>query len=565
MEARTSRIQFRGNSQAGHLKANADALSRIKINPVELLGEEPQKNKIDEKFCKNVKVVTRSTTRKNTKNKPDENEHINEKIIGKGLADFPNIIERDNAHLTHKTEDAFIIYIVTNARNYPYSNYVNDPTIFGYSPGKILKIQANCVIIYNSPLIDEKEMYQIWDTIKNGITVRKMDKILIFISKSDHDLFLKTRTAIEKIFGNTKINIKIITDKLIQIESEEDKRLIIENFHDHALGGHLGIHSTIERIRDQYNWLGMNNDIKKYIDQCITCKKNKIVKHTRMPMKITSTANFPFEKIIMDCVGPVKESNHGNRFMITFQCDLTKYSECIATPDITAFTVAQAFVESVICRHGIPKTLTTDQGTNFMSKMFQEVCRILKIEHVTSTIHMPSSVGQIERFHRSLATYLRIYAENKDNWDEYISFALFVYNTTTHSTTKYTPHFLVYGFNVQIPNNLKQNTSTIYNYDDYALVLKHKLKVAHEMARKHIETSKNTNKQIYDKRKNPINFEIGEQVLVLNETKDHKFDELYKGPFEILDIPSNENCLLKIGRKTKLLHKNKLKKIITNN
>lgn len=219
----------------------------------------------------------------------------------------------------------------------------------------------------------------------------------------------------------------------------------------------------------------MNRDIKIYIDNCLTCKKNKVIKHTRMPMKITSTANFPFEKIIMDCVGPVKDSNKGNRFMITFQDDLTKYSECIPKPNITGFPVAQIFVENIICRHGIPKILLSDQGSNFLSQMFQEVCKILKINHITSTAYMPTSVGQIERFHRSLSSYLRIYAEEKDDWDEWIPFALFTYNTTKHSSTKYSPHFLVYGMEVQIPSNLKQNPNPIYNFDNYVSILKNKM------------------------------------------------------------------------------------------
>lgn len=173
---------------------------------------------------------------------------------------------------------------------------------------------------------------------------------------------------------------------------------------------------------------------------------------------------------------------------------------------------------------------------------------------------MPTSVGQIERFHRSLSSYLRIYANEKDDWDDWIPFALFTYNTTKHSSTKYSPHFLVYGFDVHIPSNLKTNPSPVYDYDNNVAILKNKMKTAYEMARKNILNSKQTNKELYDKRINPVSFEIGEKVLIYNEYKDHKFDSPYKGPYEIVDLPSNENCLLKIGRKTKLFHKNKLKK-----
>lgn len=43
--------------------------------------------------------------------------------------------------------------------------------------------------------------------------------------------------------------------------------------------------------------------------------------------------------------------------------------------------------------------------------MFQEVCKILKIQHITSTVAHPQSVGQIERYHRTLGQFLRMYSE----------------------------------------------------------------------------------------------------------------------------------------------------------
>lgn len=279
-----------------------------------------------------------------------------------------------------------------------------------------------------------------------------------------------------------------------------------------------------------------------------------------MPMKITSTAHRPFEKLIMDCVGPIAESRNGCKFMVTFQCDLSKYATAVATSNITAFTVAQAFVEHVVCKHGLPEVLLSDNGTNFVSSMFQEVCKTLKITHITATVAHPATVGAVERYHKTLATYLRIYTDKeKDSWDEWLPYALFVYNTTKHNSTKYTPHFLVYGFDVEIPSNLKVNPNPIYNYENYASILRNRLKTAHELAKQNILASKEHNKKYYDRKKHPENFSVGDMVLVLNENKNHKFEELYLGPFEVLEVPSEENCLIKMGRKSKLLHKNKLK------
>lgn len=65
---------------------------------------------------------------------------------------------------------------------------------------------------------------------------------------------------------------------------------------------------------------------------------------------------------------------------------------------------------------------------------------------------------------------------------------------------------------------------------------------------------------MYDqKHNNEVSFQIGDFVLIKNEVKNHKYASDYNGPFEIIDIPSDHNCILKIGKKRKTLHKDKLK------
>lgn len=119
---------------------------------------------------------------------------------------------------------------------------------------------------------------------------------------------------------------------------------------------------------------------------------------------------------------------------------------------------------------------------------------------------------------------------------------------------------MVYGKEVDIPSNLKTNPNPIYNYDNYATILKNRLKQAHEIAKDNISKAKEQNKKRYDKtHNNEINYEKGDKVYILDENRDHKFDALYNGPYEIIDMPSEENCLIKVKRRQKLIHKNKLK------
>lgn len=118
-------------------------------------------------------------------------------------------------------------------------------------------------------------------------------------------------------------------------------------------------------------------------------------------MKITSTSTRPFEKIFLDIVGPLLVSHKNNRFILTFQDDLTKYSEAIPISNAEASTVAKEFATKIICKFGVPESILTDQGTNFMSKLFSKTCKNLKFNKLNTTAYHPQSNGDLERSHRT--------------------------------------------------------------------------------------------------------------------------------------------------------------------
>ncbi len=141
-------------------------------------------------------------------------------------------------------------------------------------------------------------------------------------------------------------------------------------------------------------------------------------------MEITSTAAHPFEKCYLDIVGPLPLSTAGNKYILTFQDDLSKY--VVATPinQQDATTVAKSFVSQIVLKYGAPTVVQTDQGANFVSELFKTTCKLLKIKKIQSTAFHPESQGGIERSHRVLAEYLRHYVkEDQTDWDEWIPFA----------------------------------------------------------------------------------------------------------------------------------------------
>ncbi|PNF22439.1 hypothetical protein B7P43_G15712 [Cryptotermes secundus] len=195
-------------------------------------------------------------------------------------------------------------------------------------------------------------------------------------------------------------------------------------------------------------------------------------------MEITTTASHPFEKCSLDIVGPLVESESGNKYILTFQDELSKFIVATPLPQKDGKTVAKAFVLNIVLKFGAPAKILTDRGSDFLSNLFKNVCKLLRIRKMQTTAFHPESNGSLERSHRVLAEYLRHYvSKDQRNSDEFVLNAVYVYNTTTHTrtATKFTPFELVYGFKSEVPFTLTHSPSIQYNYEDYLTELKGRL------------------------------------------------------------------------------------------
>ena len=107
--------------------------------------------------------------------------------------------------------------------------------------------------------------------------------------------------------------------------------------------------------------------------------------------------------------------------------------------------LADSFVERVISRFGVPKGVVSDRGSVFISRMWVEICTVIKQKRRLSTAFHPQTDGQTERQNQTLETYLRIFVnDQQDNWASLLSLAEFAYNNSKHNATGMSPFATVY-------------------------------------------------------------------------------------------------------------------------
>lgn len=367
------------------------------------------------------------------------------------------------------------------------------------------------------------------------------------------------RNMLRFIFHSSPVHIIVYTRDELR---EEDKLLIIKEHHENPLGGHQGISRTYNKVSEQHHWQGMRSQIREYIKRCRECQINKTPNQTiREPMVITTTATKPFEKIFMDIVGPLPTSYSGNTYILTLIDDFSKFSWASAMKDHEANTVSQHFVTQFVCLHGQPKSLVTDCGTEFLSKVFKEVCQLLKISKTSTTPYHPQSNGSLERSHRTLGEYLRNYASKEpQNWDVYVPYYMYCHNSSIHSATGFQPHEIVYGYPLVVPTSFSRKPEPQYNYQDYQYEMKRLMQESHQMVRDQLVKSKEKSKDRYDKKVNSLELKIGDKVIIQDKTSKSKLASKWHGPYPIIEISAESPnvTILKRNKPTKL-HRNLLR------
>ena len=351
--------------------------------------------------------------------------------------------------------------------------------------------------------------------------------------------------------------------------------------HDHMTAGHLGFKKTLERFQGRFYWEGMYADIKTYTRECMSCNKAKTPPIRRCaPLASYTRPKGPLDKVQVDIIGKIyPQSYSGMSVILVITDEFTKFAEAIALPDQKAQTVAQALVTQFFCKYGIPNTIHTDQGKNFMSGLLKEITQLLGIEKVIGTAYHPQSQGAVERCNRSLKEMLMHYVqEDPRQWDRFIPFVMQAYNTSPSATTLFTPYFLFFGREAKLPVDvlIDKPDPQYRGADDYKAEVAEKMYLAHKLASKNAEEARELQKRQYDKKAKIRHFAVGDQVYLTNEAVrsrrlkegfSRKFAYPWKGPYRIVQQMSEVNFKIKEigGSKCEVVHMNRLKLVPAGN
>ena len=150
---------------------------------------------------------------------------------------------------------------------------------------------------------------------------------------------------------------------------KEEKQAIIKEAHS----THLGEKKTLEKAKTIGLWLRMDNEIKKYVQSCPICQLQKT---TRIKNQVKSILPYiPLaanKKLALDIFGPIPETQKGNSYILSTQDRLTRYTVLVPLQNESTNSIIEALIVHYIYTFGAPKTILSDQGSNFLSELMTQ-------------------------------------------------------------------------------------------------------------------------------------------------------------------------------------------------
>jgi hypothetical protein len=294
---------------------------------------------------------------------------------------------------------------------------------------------------------------------------------------------------------------------------------VLNNCHDHVLAAHFGFQRTYNRIRQRYFWKCMYRDVDNWVRSCISCAQRKTHRHKVLAPLVTMKVPGAFERVSVDTLGPLPTTTSGNRYVLCFSDNCTRWPMLVPLKVTDASTIARALFDYVICEHGCPQTLLSDRGQNFLSKIVLEVCRIMRTHKLNTSSYHPQCNAIQERFNAVILDTISHYVnEYQSDWDKYITAIQFAYRTTpTKNSVGFSPFFLLYGREARLLIDVTLLAQCKYpdkTLREHIHNLVSQLEVFRGISKRHAECNQAKMKERFDDRAQNVPYQVGDSVWI---------------------------------------------------
>jgi hypothetical protein len=350
------------------------------------------------------------------------------------------------------------------------------------------------------------------------------------------------------------------------------RKRIIHLAHNDPCSAHFGVRKTKARIQQVAYWKGLGHDVSAYVANCETCALNKHY-GTTLKAKLTPlpVPDKPFEYIATD-IAHMPVSREAFQYVVGFICHLSKFMVLVPLKGLSAEEVADAYLHQVCRIFGFPRVLLSDNGSNFTADLFNGILSKFETEHFKCVPYFHQTNGLVERAFRTVRQGLRILAEDRESWPEYLTQFALAYNSSEQESISNTPHFAVFGREPRLPlttmleeplttEEIEQTLASEQNPKTYADHIGARMQAIWDFVREKSQVSKDRMKKQFDqkltKRQQQTDFKVGDKVIHFasaNPPGPHGKMTSHRGPAYIKEV-KYPNLLIRLREGGRIMDK----------
>ncbi|GJW19267.1 putative reverse transcriptase domain-containing protein [Tanacetum coccineum] len=403
-----------------------------------------------------------------------------------------------------------------------------------YHPGK-----ANVVVdaLSRKERVKPKRVRAINMTLQSSIK----DRILA-AQKEDVDEFAVLQKGLDEMIEQRSDGTLYYLDQIWVPLKGEVRTLIMDEAYKSKYSVHPRSDKMYNDLRDMYWCPGMKKDVAEYGRKCLTCLKVK-AEHQRLSgfLQQPEIPVWKWEGIAMDFVTKLPRTSSGHDIIWVIVDRLTKSAHFLPMrEDYKMERLARLYLNEIVARHGVPISIISDRDSRFTSRFWQSMQEALGTRLDMSTAYHPQTDGQSERTIQTLEDMLRACVlDFGGSWDVHLPLVEFSYNNSYHSSVRCAPFEALYGRKCRSPIMWAEvgegqliGPELVQETTEKISQIKDRLKAARDRQ-----------KSYADKRRKPLEFSVGDYVLlkvspwkgVVRFGKKGKLAPRFVGPFEIIE------------------------------
>lgn len=332
-------------------------------------------------------------------------------------------------------------------------------------------------------------------------------------------------------------------------------------FHDNIGSGHFDAYRTYYALSAHVYWYGMFKDVRKHVDTCPVCQKQKtLTRNVRPLLKPLPIPQGRWTSVSLDFVTGLPPGPFGHNMIMVIVDRFTKVAHFIPTfKTLTGEMAAYLFIDHVIRLHGFPRQIVSDRDVRFFSKFWITIHHILGIKLTLSSANHPETDGQTERTIQIINRLIRSYIKaDPTTWVQLLPLLEFAYNSAYHRSLKTSPFMADIGRTPQLPPFM--NTFDLHNTSLRAEDLGLRLAALAKRTYAFLSEAQDSMEHSANKKREDIVYHVDDYVLLHQQAYSpreqtatyRKTHPIYYGPYHLVEKVNDQAFVVDIPKMSKV-------------